>query len=578
MPFRTAPLSMPGFSTSARPSRLARLAALALIVAVLPACSDDPAGPELESNTIFGLVTDADELTRLETLVRETELSSLFQNRSDLTLFAPTDLALERLGPDLLNRLRGNEDILLKVLRRHIVPARVRVADLRDGETLTPLEGPPLEVRVEGDRVTVGGASLTVRRSDFETGNGVVHYLDDVVRDHLTLAERLRITPLTGDFASVFAQAELDELLEHGEPYTLLIPIDNAFDAFGGDHLQELMRFANRDVLLKVLRHHILPGRVRAETLGDGDALTPLDGSPLAIENEGGIIHLGGARVIAAEIETSDGLIYLLDRIVLNHLDLAERIQIDPDLKTFHAILDRSGVLDQLRGPEPYTVFLPTDASLEFLGDGFVPALEARPDLLLRTAQYAVVPGRVLREDLLEAQSLTTLGGYTLPVIAGSDVTGVQVFVGQRGRVDFPPLEAGNSLLYTISPFVYPPNLDLEERAVFSGVYRFLNLMEQAGLMPLLQGDEQYTIFPPLDQALTGVSIPDSQLPNFLRAYLAEGRYELEGSGFSVESLAGTPIEVRSSPQGIFANDRPVRDYASQITNGVLYSVEGLFP
>ena len=573
---------MPPRPTPAWPRALT--AALLLVcTALLPACGDDPAGPELEANTLFSLVSDADDLDQLEVLIRQVELETLLQTGSDLTLFAPTDLALERLGPDMLYRISGTPDILLKILRRHLVPGRFRVADLQDGDTLTPLEGPPLTVRRVDDRVFVGEARLTIRRTDFETGNGVVHYLDDVVRDHLTLAERLRVTPLATDFAAAFAQAGLDELLGGGEPYTLLVPIDNAFDVFGGDRLQELLRFANRNVLLKVMRHHVLPGRVRLADLEGTDALIPLDGSPLSVANEGGVHYLGGARVIAAEVETSDGLIYLLDRIVLTHLDLAEHIQIDPDLKTAYAILDRSGALDRLRGEDPHTVFLPTDATLASLGDGFLPALEARPALLLRTAQYAVVPGLVSREMLLQSPSLTTLGGHVLPILTGSDVTGPIVFVGERGRVAFPPLETRNGLLYRITPFVYPPGLDLEGHAVFTALYRYLGLMEQAGLAPLLRGETQYTLFAPANAALEGVSIPGGQLPDVLRAHMVEGRYEVAevDSSLTLTSLAGTPITIASVSGpggGLFANGVRVVAYSDRAFNGVIYALEALLP
>ena len=572
---------MPALPAAVR-LRALTTALLLACAALLPACGDT-AGPELEADTLFGFLTDAEELDRLESLVRQAEMGTLLQTGSDLTLFAPTDLALERLGPDMLYRIAGNPDVLLKILRRHLVPGRFRVADLRDGDTLTPLEGPPLTVRVVDDRVFVGEARLTLRRTDFETGNGLVHFLDDVVRDHLTLAERLRVTPLATDFAAAFAQAGLNELLGAGEPYTLLVPIDNAFDVFGGNRLQELFRFANRDVMLKVMRHHVLPGRVGLEDLDGTDVLTPLDGSPLAVTNEGGVRHLGGARVIAAEVEASDGLIYLIDRIVLTHLDLAEHIQIDPDLKTAYAILDRSGVLDRLREQDPHTAFLPADASLAPLGEGLLPALEARPELLLRTAQYAVVPGLVSREMLLQSPSLTTLGGHELPILIGSDVTGPIVFVGGRGRVAFPPLETRNGLLYQIAPFVYPPGLDLEGQAVFTALYRYLSLMEQAGLSPLLRGEAQYTIFAPTNAALEGVSLPGGQLPDILRAHIVEGRYEAEdiGSELTLTSLAGSPITIASVPGpggGLFANGVRIAAHADQARNGVIYALEGLLP
>ncbi len=571
-----------------RPSvRLRALAAALLLacIALLPACGDDPAAPELEADTLFGFVTDADDLDRLEALVRQVELGTLLQTGSDLTLFAPTDLALERLGPDMLYRIAGNPDVLLKILRRHLVPGRFRVEDLRDGDTLTPLAGPPLTVRIVDDRVYVGEARLTLRRTDFETGNGLVHFLDDVVRDHLTLAERLRVTPLATDFARAFAQAGLDELLGGGEPYTLLIPIDNAFDVFGGDRLQELLRFANRDVLLKVMRHHVLPGRVRLEDLAGTDALTPLDGSPLSVTNEGGVHYLGGARVIVAEVEASDGLIYLLDRIVANHLDLTEHLRITPGRTLFLQILNEAGLLDELRGEQQLTVFAPSDETLEVLGPPFIDALRQRPDLLLRTAQYGIVTGRVEWPTLLQGGTLETLGGYELPITVLNDAGTRTVLLANRARVDPSPRSARNGLLYSIAPFLIPPDMNLEERAVFARLYRFLALMQEAGLNHLLHEAGPYTIFGPTDGALADQ--PPSELQETLKYHFVPGYYTYDElialaadttqGPATLPTLHGAELALAFNPfTGLSINNVAPITPNNQATNGIIHTLNGV--
>lgn len=559
------------------PLRVSFVALLCLSTVLLSAC--DNAESEVDANTVFGLVTDNDELDRLEALVRDTELGPMLQTRQNLTLFAPTNLALERLGPDMLTQLTGNPDVLLKILRRHIVPEPVHVEDLRDGDTLTPLEGPPLTVRIEDDRVFVGGARLTIRRTDFETGTGVVHFIDDVVRDHLTLSERLRVTPLASDFADVLQRAGLTDLIDDGEPYTLLIPIDNAFTVFGGDHLQYLLRFENREVLRKIMRHHILPGRVRVEDLDEVDELTSLAGLSLSVEEDNTVRYLGGARVIAAEVETSNGLIYLLDRIVLNHLDLAERIQIHPHLAKYHTLLDRAGILEELRGSEPYTVFLPRDASLESLGEGFVPALVERPDQLLLAAQYTVALGVHDREALLRGGSLPTLSGFDMPIARSNEPGGPVVFAGERSQVTFPPLEAANGLLYTVSPFEHPPGLSLEGQSVFFGLYRFLSLMEQAGLTSILRGDEEHTIFAPTDEALEMASIPPGSVPYRMGAHVVEEAYLLGQllSGLELTTLSDTPI-VATSGMGVYVNGNTLLQHTPRPRNGVFYVIDGALP
>lgn len=561
--------------------------------ALLGGC--DNTEPDPIGDNLFGLVALSENLEVLEDIVEDLALDATLRTGSDLTFFAPTDEALNSLGADMLATLRTNQnrDVMEKLIRRHLVPGRIRLVDLQDGTLLEPLAGPPLEVRIDGEEVTVGGALLT--EADLETGNGVLHEVDELVRDHLTLAERLRVTPLLRSFADLLSAAGLSNLAERGEPTTLLIPINSAFDALGPAFLQSLERFNNRDVLSKILRHHVVPGRVRTDDLEDGDTLTPLDGSDLTVRVEGGLTFLGEARVIVAEVETSDGLIYLLDTVVLSHLDLAERLKIEPELTDFYTIFGDAGLLDELGGDDTFTLFVPTDNALAPLGDPFLDALRLRPDLLLRTAQYHIVPGRVEPEDLEQDGALTTLGEFSLRIQTVDDVGGPTVFVGGRGRVAFPPIETSNGLVYTIAPFILPPDLDLEERAVFGALYSFLNTMRSAGLTPLLRGEDPrgegpYTIFAPTDLAFDGVNLPASSRRRTMEYHIVEGYYDsdqlLGADSLVLPTLAGPNIVVKDYERlGLYiletngdatGDSVKVNDFDLRATNGVIHPVEGV--
>ncbi|MEM1041355.1 MAG: fasciclin domain-containing protein [Bacteroidota bacterium] len=500
----------------------------------------DNADSEALGDNLFAVVAVSEDLEVLEDLIDDLDLASTLRTGSgDLTFFAPTNEALNGLGEDMIGLLGRtvNQDVLTKLLRRHLVPGRILLADLQDGQVLEPLDGPPLEVRVEdGDddedrTVTVGGG--LVAETSVEAGNGVVHLLGDLVRDHLTLAERLRVTPLLSDFADFLDVADLNGLVASGEPRTLLVPINSAFDALGPARLQTLERFGNRSVLGTILRHHVLPGRLQADDLEDGVVLEPLDGEPLPVRAEGGLTFVGEARVIIEAVEAIDGLIYLLDTVVLSHLSLAERLQIEPQLMDFYDVFGNAGLLGTLGSDETFTLFVPTDPALEPLGEPFIDELQLRADLQLRTAQYHVVPGRLEPDDLMmRSTPLTTLGDYSLQVQTLDDVGGTRVFVGGRGEVTIPPIETRNGLIYSISPFILPPDLDLEERAVFGALYSFLNTMRSAGLTPLLRGEDPrgegpYTVFAPTDVAFNGVILPSSTRRRTMEYHIVPGLYEI---------------------------------------------------
>ena len=575
---------------------------------LLAGCGDDPAGPGPGGDDVLELVFASEDLQLIGGIVRDLALDVVLRTEPDLTFFAPTDEALLRLGPEMLARLNdpGNRDVLRKLVRRHLVRGRFRTADLTDGTVLTPIEGPPLTVRVEGEAITVNGALLT--DEDFAAGNGIVHQIDELVRDHLTLAERLRVTPLISTFANALATAGLDELVNAGEPYTLLIPINSAFADLGNAELQSLLSAPNRSILQKVLRHHILPGRVREDQLTDGATLAPLGGFPLSVdvEVEDNIVYVGGARVIVPEVETADGLIYLLDAVVLGHLNLAERFQIAPRLSTSFTIIRDAGLLPQLTGSDPFTLFSATNAAWAPLGMPFLDALRDRPSLLLRTAQQQIVPGRIERAELLAGGSLTTLGGYDLPVRVINDVGGANVILGERGIVDFPPVEAKNGLSYEYAPFIVPPEVDLEERAVFAALYRFLNLVERAGLTSTFKSAGPYTVFALDDALLADLVIPNAQIPRVMRYHTVQGRYALDDFPppipdslfFRVPTLEGSDIKVYAFPRGFGLNCTeeeiidpntgeptgdialvgcvPIKTFDIQARNGVIHIIDGV--
>lgn len=549
-------------------------------------CGDDPASPELSGDNLLELVTVSPDLELIQEIVGDLGLTATLRTGSDLTFFAPSDEALRSLGSDMLVRLQApeNQDVLDKLVRRHLVPGRFRTADLRDAMTLEPLAGPPLTVRVDDEDIFVNDARIT--DEDFETSNGVLHLVDEVVRDHLTLAERLRVTPIISSFGSALELAELTESFD-GTPYTLFLPINSAFDNVGAGVLPLLRAPGNRDVLGRVLRHHIVSGRVRADDLTDGAVLSSLDGSPLTVRAEDGLLYLGDARVIIPEIETSDGLIYLLDTVELDFLSIAERLRIVPELETLQTILSDAGLADELANGEGFTVFGPTDATLAEIGSRFATALRERPDLLLRTAQHYVAPSRIEPAELLNETPVTTLGGTELAVrVQPETSTGrPNIILGVRGVVALPPIEASNGLIYLVEPFLLPPNLNLEERAVFEGLFEFLDEMERAGLTDLLRSEGPYTIFGPTDAAFDDVIIFSGLRQRILEYHIVEGLYDIAAfaavDSLILPTLIGSELVVYDRPPaGIYvvgeSDSLRVIGGNDFATNGVIHPLNGV--
>lgn len=123
--------------------------------------------------------------------------------------------------------------------------------------------------------------------------------------------------------------ADLAGALSGDGPFTVFAPTDLAFDALPAGTVQTLLRPENKGTLTSVLTYHVVAGRVSADDLihlirdGDGHArITTLSGETLVARINNGQIVLTDAAdrqvlVTAADIGTSNGVIHVLDRVLL---------------------------------------------------------------------------------------------------------------------------------------------------------------------------------------------------------------------------------------------------------------------
>ncbi|MDX1531677.1 MAG: fasciclin domain-containing protein, partial [Rhodothermales bacterium] len=369
--------------------------ALALLfTAGLTACGDDPAGPGSEAESAIEFVEAFPETRTLADALARAGLDDVLHTGGPYTLFAPTDLAFADLGDGTLQALLadGNRALLREVLRRHVVPGRFTLDDLTDGRELQPLEGPPLRVEVLAGRAFVGGAEI--EDAGPGTGQDVVHLIDDVVRDHLSIAERVRLSSLLSTFEGALEDGNLLATLDGAGPYTVFAPINAGFDRLGTDVAASLLGSGQRDLLRRVLRYHVVEGRYAADDLLEGADLETLEGSTLAVEQEAGTLYAGGSRVIVASVETGNGVLHLLADVLLNPLTIADRLRIEPDLEQYRDALAAAGLLDDLAGEGPFTLLAADNRGFNKLGAAVIPALLERPALLNRVLQYNLLPGR----------------------------------------------------------------------------------------------------------------------------------------------------------------------------------------
>jgi uncharacterized surface protein with fasciclin (FAS1) repeats len=120
-----------------------------------------------------------------------------------------------------------------------------------------------------------------------------------------------------GTFTTLIAaidRAGLESTLTGEGPFTVFAPSDEAFAQLPDGAVESLL--AEPDKLAEVLTYHVVPGRVTAaDVVGLATAPT-VQGEELPVSVDGSI-HVDGARVLNADIEASNGIIHVIDRVLL---------------------------------------------------------------------------------------------------------------------------------------------------------------------------------------------------------------------------------------------------------------------
>jgi uncharacterized surface protein with fasciclin (FAS1) repeats len=121
-----------------------------------------------------------------------------------------------------------------------------------------------------------------------------------------------------GQFKTLLAlakQAGLAGTLEGQGPFTVFAPTDAAFAKVPSSTLAALAR--DRSKLRAVLLYHVLKGKITAAMLVKRHSVRTLNGQSLSVRVTNGVVMVGGARVITANIAASNGVIHVINRVLI---------------------------------------------------------------------------------------------------------------------------------------------------------------------------------------------------------------------------------------------------------------------
>jgi uncharacterized surface protein with fasciclin (FAS1) repeats len=123
-----------------------------------------------------------------------------------------------------------------------------------------------------------------------------------------------------GQFETLIAAAKaagLAGVLSSDGPFTVFAPTDEAFSALPKGTIESLLLPENKDKLATILKYHVVSGKVGSAALADGIGVDTLAEQSATITQTEGGFSIDNARIVATDIEATNGVIHVIDRVIL---------------------------------------------------------------------------------------------------------------------------------------------------------------------------------------------------------------------------------------------------------------------
>ena len=122
-----------------------------------------------------------------------------------------------------------------------------------------------------------------------------------------------------GTLVAAVQAAGLVDVLKGDGPFTIFAPTDEAFAALPAGTVENLLKPENKDQLTAILTYHVVPGKIMsADIAGKTAEVTTVQGSDISVNAMNGVM-VDNATVVAADIEADNGVIHVIDQVVMPH-------------------------------------------------------------------------------------------------------------------------------------------------------------------------------------------------------------------------------------------------------------------
>ena len=255
----------------------------------------------------------------------------------------------------------------------------------------------------------------------------------------------------------------------------------------------------------------------------------------------------------------------------------------DDRFTTLVALLKAADMVEALQTDDELTVFAPTNAAFAKLDPALVETL-LKPEnkkLLQNVLKYHVVKGEVTANRVTRMKHAPTLSGQRLDIKTEGGKVNID-----KATVTAADVQASNGVIHVIDTVLVPETKNLVEVAQGAGQFSTLIAAAKAAdLVPVLTGDDAYTILAPTDEAFKalGSTVQDllkpenkEKLKSILLYHVIPGRvYSDQVKEISSASSAeGSDIRVRTSGDQVRVNDATVVKADIEAANGVIHVID----
>jgi len=408
----------------------------------------EPEPTEEPSNTIVDIAVNDGRFTTLVAALQAADLVETLQGDGPFTVFAPTDDAFAALPAGTVEALLADIPALTDILLYHVVAGDVRAADVIKLDMGEAISGLPFEVKVDGGMVYINEAQVII--TDIEADNGVIHVIDAVLLPPMDIVDTAVADGRFTTLAAALTAADLIDTLKGEGPFTVFAPTDDAFAALPEGTVEALLE--DIPTLTDILLYHVVAGEVMAEDVVELQYATTVQGNDVLVKvNEQGVF-INDAQVIITDIETYNGVIHVIDSVLLPPKDIIDTAVEDGRFTTLAAALTAADLIDALKGEGPFTVFAPTDDAFAALPAGTVEALLEDIPTLTNILLYHVVEGRFLAADVLELEEAETLSGETFSI----KIENGNVYLNDTVMIIITDILTSNGVIHVIDAVLLP--------------------------------------------------------------------------------------------------------------------------